>query len=278
MKSPPAIGDDGTIYFGSWDDYLYALYPDGTLKWKLDCYSSISSSPAIGADGTIYVGAYSGTIFSVDIYGNENWRYQTGDYVLSSPAIDKNGVVYVGSFDGTLYALNHDGTLWWKFFTGGDIQSSPVIDENGIIYSVAEFTEQNFYSYLYAIEVIDDNPPVKPSIDGTTGGKIWKEYTYTAVTSDPNGDKVSYFFDWDDGTNSGWTEFVPSGTSVSRGHSWKWSGTYTIRVKAKDEYDMESDWETLEVTMPRNKATYNSLFLKLLEHFPILQKILCYIL
>ncbi len=34
VDSCPAIGDDGTIYFGSDDNYFYALNPDGTLKWK----------------------------------------------------------------------------------------------------------------------------------------------------------------------------------------------------------------------------------------------------
>ena len=34
VTSSPAIGTDGTIYVGSWDNYLYALDPDGTEKWK----------------------------------------------------------------------------------------------------------------------------------------------------------------------------------------------------------------------------------------------------
>jgi hypothetical protein len=36
----------------------------------------------------------------------------------------------------------------------------------------------------------------------------------------------------------------------------------------------ESDWGELTVSMPRTRATYNSLFLRFLEQFPILQKIL----
>jgi len=56
ISSSPAVGKDGTIYIGSWDIYLYAVNPDGTLKWKLNTPASISSSPVIGADGTVYVG------------------------------------------------------------------------------------------------------------------------------------------------------------------------------------------------------------------------------
>ena len=34
VYSSPAIGSDGTIYIGSNDRYLYALNPDGSLKWS----------------------------------------------------------------------------------------------------------------------------------------------------------------------------------------------------------------------------------------------------
>jgi outer membrane protein assembly factor BamB len=54
----PAIGADGTIYFGSWDDYFYALNPDGTLKWRFRAENAIDSSPAIDTDGTIYFGSW----------------------------------------------------------------------------------------------------------------------------------------------------------------------------------------------------------------------------
>jgi hypothetical protein len=33
-------------------------------------------------------------------------------------------------------------------------------------------------------------------------------------------------------------------------HSWSTKGTFTIKVKAKDIYGLESDWATLTVTMP----------------------------
>ena len=36
VESSPAIGSDGTVYVGSYDGYLYAIKPDGTLKWKFN--------------------------------------------------------------------------------------------------------------------------------------------------------------------------------------------------------------------------------------------------
>ena len=54
--SCPAIAEDGTIYFGAWDNNLHAVNPDGTSKWKFGANADIVSSPAIDEDGTIYFG------------------------------------------------------------------------------------------------------------------------------------------------------------------------------------------------------------------------------
>jgi outer membrane protein assembly factor BamB len=48
ISSSSAIGIDGTVYVGSQDTYLYAINPDGTMKWKFKG-GSFESSPAIGA-------------------------------------------------------------------------------------------------------------------------------------------------------------------------------------------------------------------------------------
>jgi outer membrane protein assembly factor BamB len=66
--SSPAIGSDGTIYVGSCDNKLYAIKPDGTLKWSFPTGYWVFSSPAIGSDGTIYVGSYDGKLYA--IYGS----------------------------------------------------------------------------------------------------------------------------------------------------------------------------------------------------------------
>jgi outer membrane protein assembly factor BamB len=55
--SHPTIGADGTIYVGSLDNKLYAINPDGSLKWSYTTGHDVRSSPAIGADGTVYVGS-----------------------------------------------------------------------------------------------------------------------------------------------------------------------------------------------------------------------------
>ncbi len=45
----PAIGADGTVFLSG--DGLWAVNPNGTLKWKYEHYAG---SPVLGADGTVY--------------------------------------------------------------------------------------------------------------------------------------------------------------------------------------------------------------------------------
>jgi len=122
----------------------------------------------------------------------------------------------------------------------------------------------------------DNVPPGIPDIDGPTSGSAGTDYTYILVTTDQNVDNVSYYIDWGDGTNSGWTTYSESGGNVELIHKWDEQNTYIIKAKAKDIYGAESDWTTLEVSMPKNKAINPFiLFLeRLIERFPILEQIL----
>ena len=65
MLSSPVVGVDGTIYIGSYDGNLYALKPNGPLKWNFRTGGS-ASSPAVGADGTVYVGSDDGNLYAID--------------------------------------------------------------------------------------------------------------------------------------------------------------------------------------------------------------------
>ena len=117
--------------------------------------------------------------------------------------------------------------------------------------------------------------PDAPTIDGPTHGKAGKAYPYTFTSIDPNGDEVSYYIEWGDGNTTSWTEFRPSGSpGYSESHSWDTQGTFIIQAKTKDINGDESNWSEFEVTIPRNRATFNSLFYWLLERFPLLESLL----
>jgi hypothetical protein len=93
--------------------------------------------------------------------------------------------------------------------------------------------------------------PEKPS--GPTEGKIRKTYKYESSTTDPDGDTLYYLFDWGDGTDSGWLGPYDSGDICKAFKKWRKKGTYSIRVKAKDINDAESEWsDPLVVSMPKD--------------------------
>jgi hypothetical protein len=89
-----------------------------------------------------------------------------------------------------------------------------------------------------------NNPPDTPATpSGPTSGEPGILYTYSTTATDPDGDLIRYGWDWDgDGTADEWSELVASGTTDTRPHYWESPGTYFIRVKAQDEYGMNSEW------------------------------------
>ena len=105
-------------------------------------------------------------------------------------------------------------------------------------------------------------------------GKAGEVYKYKFTSTDPNGDDVYYYIEWEDGSDTGWIGSYPSGEEITLNHTWEEKGTYTIRARAKDTDNLWGAWGDLEVTMPKNQQVSNMWFLRWLERFPILQKIL----
>jgi hypothetical protein len=124
----------------------------------------------------------------------------------------------------------------------------------------------------------ESSPPKRPSRpEGPTSGKINTEYAYSASTTDPEGDKIYYLFDWGDGEYSGWIGPYYSGQTAQASHIWTAKGDYRIRVKAKDEHGVQSSWsDPLSISMPKNKEInpfFPPILQKLLSRFPALERI-----
>jgi outer membrane protein assembly factor BamB len=100
----PAIGDDGTIYFGSDDKNLYALSSGGQLKWKFAAGGGVRSVPAVTSNGEIIFGSADHNLYALDSFGKLKWRFAAGGEVFS-PNAAADGTIYFQSADGKLYAI-----------------------------------------------------------------------------------------------------------------------------------------------------------------------------
>jgi len=87
-------------------------------------------------------------------------------------------------------------------------------------------------------------PPSKPKKPkGQIIGDTNTPYNYSTVSIDPEGGKISYGWDWNGNRIiDEWTDPVDSNTTMNTSHSWPVEGTYAIRLKAKDDHGLLSDW------------------------------------
>jgi outer membrane protein assembly factor BamB len=172
LWSGPSIGPDGTIYFGSLDDHLYALNPDGTFKWSYLAGKDVTTFAAVSNDGgTVYFGSADKKVYAVSsATGSLKWSYlTTGNIGEGGISLDTDGTLYVCSHDGVLWALVDNGntaSLKWKYVTGnGPMYSCPAIGPDGTIYvtSMGEGTPTgNVWALAY---------------DGDTSGSLVWQFT-----------------------------------------------------------------------------------------------------
>ena len=160
------------------------------------------------------------------------------------------------TFDGSR-SYDRDGQIvfWQWIFGDGTNGSGSVV--------------QHFYdtpgTYLVTLTVIDNkgardtyetvaiisfgnNPPSKPVISGPSTGKVNVTYTYSVISTDPDGDVLLYVIDWGDGSNHT-SEPFQSGNTISATHLWNAPGFYFVQVYAQDSTNASSDSSTIMVAI-----------------------------
>jgi len=161
IKSSPAIAPDGTIIFGCADGNIYALNPDGSLKWKTPIGVIERSSPAIDSDiGQVYIGTTVPDVFyTLDLQtGAIIWAYDFlcgGAY--ASPAVESDSSVIFtnfttyysdeacldpfkfqifnfSSFGGLIAGLTQTSPNWKLDLNSSDIYTTPAVLEDNTFF------------------------------------------------------------------------------------------------------------------------------------------------
>ena len=158
---------------------------------------------------------------------------------------------------------------WWDF---GDNFYSDLQNPQHRYYKIGDYNVTlkvwndvgGYNSTTKLISIYESNtPPGIPEIDGETQGVVDVEYEYTFISTDPEGEDVYYWIIWGDGCPAvEWSGPYVSGEEVVFTHTFASQGMFSIRAKAKDIHDSESDWGYLDVTMPLDYSINNYTFNK----------------
>ena len=130
----PVVFHNGVVYFGSYDQCLYAVGgSDGKLIWKYQTEGGIVSQPVFYED-FIFFGSEDQKIYAVTIPdGKLAWSFQTDGPIRCSPQII-NKILFQGSDGGSLTAINLvSGKVIWTVDSGAAIRSTPFVSNNEII-------------------------------------------------------------------------------------------------------------------------------------------------
>nr|BAL52710.1 cell surface protein [uncultured prokaryote] len=144
----PVVAQDGTIYVqGAWSygggQRLYALNPDGTLKWKVGLRNdAFGLAIGIGDDSTLYLMDNDFDVIAVDPNGLIKWRVNLGRFVGYGLTLGPDNTIYIqgldydtGPFTNVVYALDKNGSVRWRYENRGHLsESPPAVASDGTIY------------------------------------------------------------------------------------------------------------------------------------------------
>lgn len=130
--STPVI-QDGVVYFGSHDKYVYAVsLTDGTLKWKFLTGGAVAGRPLLFRDMVI-AGSFDKKLYAINTKdGRKVWEFQ-GDNWFWAGAVANGRTIFAPSMDGNVYALDRGGNLSWKQDLETPIVSRPVLVPGGLV-------------------------------------------------------------------------------------------------------------------------------------------------
>jgi large repetitive protein len=235
FQSSPAVGTDGTIYFGSRNTYIYALNPDGSEKWSFKTSGWIDATPTLGNDGTIYVGSADKNLYALNSDGSLKWKFATAGQVRAMAAMGSDGTLYVGDSNTRLYAVNPDGTENWSLslLGGYGILDTPIIGTDGTLYVGTYWINGRVYAIgpkpdPYLGQCVFQNPQAPNYyIDDYDEGQDWGTgNTYFNVVW--NGDLIY--------------DLIPIASADSYGRPYWESGGYRYTRGAWMDY--EAEWGT----------------------------------
>ncbi|HJS20046.1 MAG TPA: PQQ-binding-like beta-propeller repeat protein [Anaerolineales bacterium] len=179
----PAVGPDGTVYVVDVGNHLYALSPDGALKWIVR--GAGEKGLAVGTDGAIYTGSES-NIMAFNPNGTLKWSFEQNPraMILLGPNVGPDGNIYAVSTEGIgIFSLTPSGVLRW---TQPETYDRRIVDYQEVVFGPNAANQQMYFlannhlkglrldgNLVFTIPSTGNQPAIGP--DGTV------YTTYTAL-------------------------------------------------------------------------------------------------
>jgi len=131
--SPPPV-HNGTVYFGSFDNNLYAVDVNtGRMKWKFRTGIYGNGVLPVLHNDVIYHASRDGFVYAITLEGKQIWRFSTKHNICVPIVHDEK--LFFGSEDRFLYCLSLDGRLLWKKEFESIIFIRPVAKDNVVYFT-----------------------------------------------------------------------------------------------------------------------------------------------
>ena len=150
LEIRPLLGINGDIYTKDALGNIYALTPDGNIKWQNQMGQKGGESYMVASpDGSvIYTPGRDSTLIALDaVNGVILWSVKTHLYYHAGPTVDSQGNVYYYGIDDQnnrcVYSVDPSGKLRWKFkvkYAWNPPGAGINIDYNGNIYFDFDYT------------------------------------------------------------------------------------------------------------------------------------------
>jgi len=259
-----------------WQEHMFEKMDEGlTIKesFNLACakYPTIADCVKFKVDENLKITSHAPNIPVITSGTSMGIPHEKYIYTANTIDFDGDNISYLFDWgDGA-------DSGWHGPFTSGQKISLSHSWEKGICQIKVKVRDSNNLESDWSkpFQIVKSNPPNIPAKPSDFKHiKANYSYGYTTYSLDIDGEKIYYFWDWDDESNSSWIGPYNSGEQITTSHTWNEKGSYTIRVKAKDVHDLEGDWETLEVSMPKNKVVSAPLLHRLFDRYPTISTLL----
>jgi len=227
------------------------MFNNGFMRPNEQFSSVIEIQPPINKKGYYFLNdtkAY-GPEFPMWEYKAENSTDFYAAHLSGAERLPNGNTLICNGIDGYFFEVTPKKEIVWCY--ENTITKSNANPNSNDVFTIQYYPEN--YSGIGSTDYLDPEKPMKPN--GNTILFTGRSYTFNTRTTDSNGDKIYYFFEWGDGTNSGWLGPYNSGKKVNATHNYRENGLYEIRVKAKDTNNFASQWsDKLDVNVAKSEV------------------------